>query len=116
MTASEPWDGRKKLSGGYIDVATNGEMLYYRAVSDDIFNTFLYEHTFFDRPSRGVNKDKAKIIAGAYLENRNIDSEELLAATTKNGKPKSKKGDWGYVFKGDDGKFYISVNFQIRFV
>lgn len=116
LTASEPWDGRKKLSGGYIDVATNGEMLYYRAVSDDIFNTFLYEHTFFDRPSRGVNKDRAKIIAGAYLENRSIDSEELLAATTKNGKPKSKKGDWGYVFKGDDGKFYISVNFQISFV
>ena len=30
-----------------------------------MFNTFLYEHTFFDRPSRGVNKDKAKVIAEA---------------------------------------------------
>lgn len=116
LTASEPWDGRKKLSGGYIDVALNGEMLYYRAVSDDIFNTFLYEHTFFDRPSRGVNKDKAKVIAKAYLEGRDVTDEEMTEATIKNGKPKPKKGDWGYVFKGEDGKYYISVNFQIRFV
>lgn len=116
LTASESWDGRKKLSGGYIDVALNGEMLYYRAVSDDIFNTFLYEHTFFDRPSRGVNKDKAKVIAKAYLEGRDVTDEELTEATIKNGKPKPKKGDWGYVFKGEDGKYYISINFQIRFV
>lgn len=116
LTASEPWDGRKKLSGGYIDVALNGEMLYYRAVSDDIFNTFLYEHTFFDRPSRGVNKDKAKVIAKAYLEGRDVTDEEMTEATIKNEKPKPKKGDWGYVFKGEDGKYYISVNFQIRFV
>lgn len=116
LTASEPWDGRRKLSGGYIDVGTNGEMLYYRAVSDDIFNTFLYEHTFFDRPSRGVNKDKAKVVAQAYLEGRDVTEEEMLEATTKDGKPKPKKGDWGYVYKGEDGKYYITVNFQIRFI
>lgn len=116
LTASEPWDGRKKLSGGYIDVNTSGDMLYYRAVSDDVFNTFLYEHTFFDRPSRGVNKDKAKVIAQAYLEGREASEKELLEATYKNGKPKPKKGDWGYVYKGEDGKYYISINFQIRFI
>ncbi len=115
LTASEPWDGRRKLSGGYIDVSSNGEMLYYRAVSDDIFNTFLYEHTFFDRPSRGVNKDKAKVIAKAYLEGREATEAEILEATTKNGKQKPKKGDWGYVFKEDD-KYYITINFQIRFI
>lgn len=116
LTASESWDGRRKLSGGYIDVGTNGEMLYYRAVSDDVFNTFLYEHTFFDRPSRGVNKDKAKVLAKAFLEGREITEEEIIDATTKNGKPKPKKGDWGYVFKQEDGKYYITVNFQIRFI
>lgn len=115
LTASESWDGRKKLSGGYIDVNTNGDMLYYRAVSDDIFNTFLYEHTFFDRPSRGVNKDKAKVIAQAYLEGREVTEEELREATYKNGKLKPKKGDWGYVYKGEDDKYYISINFQVRF-
>lgn len=116
LTASEPWDGRRKLSGGYIDVGTSGEMLYYRAVSDDVFNTFLYEHTFFDRPSRGVNKDKAKVIGQAYLEGRDVTDEEILEATTKNGKPKPKKGDWGYVFKCEDGKYYITINFQLRFI
>ena len=57
-----------------------------------------------------------KVIAKAYLEGRDVTDEEMTEATIKNGKPKPKKGDWGYVFKGEDGKYYISVNFQIRFV
>lgn len=117
LTASESWDGRKRLSGGYIDVAKNGGMLYYRAVSDDVFSTYLYEHTFFDRPSRGVNKDKAKVIAKAYLEGREVTEAEIRGATRRSdGSLKPKKGDWGYVYKGDDGKYYIKINFQIRFI
>ena len=116
LTASKPWDGRRLLSGGYIDVGRNGEMLYYRAVSDDIFSTYLYDHTFFDRPSRGVNKDRAKVIAKAILDGRTVTEDELLAVSMKNDKPKPKKGDWGYVFKEDDGKYYICINFQIRFM
>ena len=115
LTATEPWDGRRKLSGGYIDVSPSGQMLYYRAVSDDVFNTFLYEHTFIDRPSRGVEKDKAKVIAQAYLEGRDVTDDEWRDATIKNGKPKAKKGDWGYVYRGEDGKYYLKINFQIRF-
>ena len=115
LTATEPWDGRRKLSGGYIDVSPSGQMLYYRAVSDDVFNTFLYQHTFIDRPSRGVEKDKAKVIAQAYLEGRDVTDEEWRLATIKNGKPKAKKGDWGYVYRGEDGKYYLKINFQIRF-
>ena len=115
LTATEPWDGRRKLSGGYIDVSPSGQMLYYRAVSDDVFNTFLYEHTFIDRPSRGVEKDKAKVIAQAYLEGRDVTDDEWIEATIKNGKPKAKKGDWGYVYRGEDGKYYLKINFQIRF-
>ena len=115
LTATEPWDGRRKLSGGYIDVSPSGQMLYYRAVSDDVFNTFLYEHTFIDRPSRGVEKDKAKVIAQAYLEGRDVTDDEWREATIKNGKPKAKKGDWGYVYRGEDGKYYLKINFQIRF-
>ena len=119
LTATEPWDGRRRLSGGYIDVGSDGEMLYYRAVSDDIFNTYLYEHTFIDRPSRGVCKDRAKVIAKAHLEGREATEEELHNATYKpdnNGREKRKpiKGDWGYVFKEND-HFYITINFQIRF-
>lgn len=53
--------------------------------------------------------DKAKVIAQAYLEGREVTEEELLEATYKNGKPKPKKGDWGYVYKGEDGKYYIFI-------
>jgi len=45
MTASTEWNGRKKLTGGYIDVDREGELLYYRAISDDIFENYLYKHT-----------------------------------------------------------------------
>ena len=57
MTASSVWNGRKKLTGGYIDVSKSGDMLYYRAMSDDIFGNYLFENTYFDRPDRGMGKD-----------------------------------------------------------
>lgn len=119
LTATEAWDGRKRLSGGYIDVNADGEMLYYRAVSDDIFNTFLYEHTFFDRPSRGVKKNLAKLMATAQLAGYEVTDTEKRLVTYKmgtDGKEKKNpvKGDWGYVYKKDN-KYYISINFQLRF-
>jgi len=120
LTATKPWDGRRRLSGGYIDVSTNGEMLYYRAVSDDVFTSYLYNRTYFDRPSRGVNKDRAKVYALAHLEGKEPTEEELHAVTyeidKKTGKEerKAKKGDWGYVYKDGD-RFFININFQVRF-
>lgn len=119
LTATELWDGRKRLSGGYIDVNKDGEMLYFRAVSDDIFTSYLYDHTHFDRPSRGVNKDIAKVIAKARLSGREATEEEIKAVSVKinkKGKEERKaiKGDWGYVYKNDN-RFFINVNFQIRF-
>ncbi len=126
LTAKESWDGRHRLSGGYIDVNRNGELLYYRALSDDVFNSYLYEHTYFDRPDRGVNKDIYKITAKAHLEGREPTEEELDRVKyklnddgtfkLKNGRriPEEKKGDWGYVFKENE-RYYININFQIRF-
>lgn len=114
MTATEPWDGRRKISGGYIDVSRSGEILYYRAVSDDIFSSYLFEHTFIDRPSRGINKDIAHVKALAYADGREATPVEIYAASFKGTKKKAKKGDWGYVYK-KDGHYYIAINFQIRF-
>lgn len=121
LTATEPWDGEKKLSGGYIDVSRSGEMLFYRAVSDEIFTSYLYDHTFVDRPSRGVNKNIAKIAAKACLEGREVTQEELddvIYKVSPSGQWKKNGvyGDWGYVYKKDDGKYYININFQVRFV
>ena len=57
MTATSVWNGRKRLFGGHIDVGGSGDMLYCRAVSDDIFENYLFENTYFDRPDGGVGKD-----------------------------------------------------------
>lgn len=117
MTASSIWNGRKKLTGGYIDVSRSGEMLYYRAISDDIFGNYLFENTYFDRPDRGMCKDIAIARANAYIDSRELSEAEVNMLTYKNGvsgAKKSKKGDFGYIYE-KDGKYYLDLNFQIRF-
>lgn len=117
MTASSIWNGRKRLTGGYIDVSREGEMLYYRAISDDVFCNYLFENTYFDRPDRGANKEIAIAQANAYLEGRELTEQEIKALTFKNGESgakRDKKGDFGYVYKKGDS-YYIDFNFQIRF-
>ena len=125
MTASEEWSGSKKLTGGYIDVDREGELLYYRAISDDIFENYLFKHTYIDRPDRGYKKDLAVAEAKARIdENRSLTDEEIfwiehsekIDEKTKEKKivKNAKKGDFGYVYQdGDD--FYIVINFQVRF-
>lgn len=112
MTASVEWSGRKMLTGGYIDVDKEGEMLYYRAISDDVFENYLYEHTFFDRPDRGELKDLAIAEAQCFInENRHLTEEEKTILLNN---CHGKKGDFGYVYQ-DGNDFYIVINFQIRF-
>ena len=110
MTASRVWDGKKRLTGGYIDVDRDGGLLYYRAVSDDIFCTYLHKHLYFDRPDRGGLKDLAVAEGKAYLEGRTLSDEEKKAILDRH----SVKGKWGYIYKEDD-KFYMAINFQTRF-
>lgn len=112
MTATKEWNGRKMLTGGYIDVDREGEMLYYRAISDDVFENYLYQHTYFDRPDRGELKDLSIAEAQCFIdENRHLTEEEK---TNLLNDCHGKKGDFGYVYQeGND--FYIVINFQIRF-
>lgn len=115
MTASVPWDGRRRLTGGYIDVGKDGELLYYRAVSDDVFMSYLYRHLKFDRPDRGVNKELAVAVAKGRSEGRELADEELHSVIyDENGQKRALKGDWGYVYR-DGSKYYMVLNFQTRF-
>lgn len=117
MTASSNWNGRKRLTGGYIDVSKSGEMLYYRAMSDDIFGNYLFENTYFDRPDRGMRKDLVVAQANAFNEGRELTEKEKNALIYRNGvsgAKKSKKGDFGFVYE-KEGHYYIDLNFQIRF-
>lgn len=114
LTASTLWDGYKNLAGGYIDVNKGGEVLYFRALSGDIFSNYLFEHTYFDRPDRGVNKDLSVAKAKAYLEGSEFTSDMETSVCFSGGKKKPKKGDFGYVYE-KDGEYFIDLNFQIRF-
>ena len=118
LTASTPWSGRRRLSGGYIDVSQSGELLYYRAISDDIFANYLFRNTKIDVPDRGVNKALALETAKVYLdEGRDLTQSEINSIIYKNGiggTRNSKKGDFGYVYQ-DNGEYFIAINFQIRF-
>lgn len=110
LTAIQPWDGHRRMSGGYIDVSKDGEILYFRAMSDYVFSEYLYQNTFIDRPSRGVMKDIAQAKANAYLKKCELTEDKIQSITAG----KAKKGDWGYVWKEND-EYYIAINFQIRF-
>lgn len=118
MTASTEWNGRKRLTGGYIDVDREGELLYYRAISDDVFENYLFKHTYVDRPDRGVMKELAVREAKTFVdEDRCLTDMERKALIFKNGvsgAKRNKKGDFGYVYK-DGNDFFIVINFQIRF-
>lgn len=112
MTASEEWNGRKLLTGGYIDVDKDGEMLYYRAMSDDVFENYLYQHTYFDRPDRGVIKEVAVAEGKSFINEGRLLTEDEKADIIASSH--GKKGDFGYVYQnGED--FFIVINFQIRF-
>lgn len=118
MTASKEWNGRKKLTGGYIDVDREGELLYYRAISDDIFENYLFKHTYVDRPDRGVSKTLAVAEAKVAVEEKRSLTEaernKVIYQDGVSGTKNNKKGDFGYVYQ-EGGNFYIVINFQIRF-
>lgn len=117
MTATTVWNGRRNLTGGYIDVNTKGEMLYFRANSDDVFCNYLMKYAYIDFMDRGRHKDLAVAKAKAYLEGREITDEESDAATyninSKKRNIKPIKGDFGYVYE-KEGRYYFDINFQVR--
>lgn len=117
LTASTYWNGRKKITGGYIVVKKGEEMLYYRALSDDLFSNYLFNNTQFVTPSRGVNAKLAKEEGVSFCKNgRPLSSEERERILFKSdGSPESLRADFGYIYK-EDNAFYFSINFQIRFL
>lgn len=106
LTATTLWDGKRRVTGGYLDVSENGNILYFRALSDDQFLTYLYNSTCIDNPSRGA-RQKA------------IRQEALKGHIVKDiSRYKGDHGDYGYVFDYNDNgetRRVLGINFQIRF-
>lgn len=108
MTASKEWDGRRHLTGGYIDVDNDGEMLFFRALSDDVFMTYLFDNTKLDFPDCGAKKKEAVVVARNIINGMTVSDESSDYG--------DKRANYGYVYKDDaSGKFYFNINFQIRF-
>ena len=56
MTASEPWDGREVVNGGFIVAKSNGEVLVFHTRDGESFRNFLFYNTKIDRPSSSEKK------------------------------------------------------------
>ena len=90
-------------------------MLYYRAMSDDVFSSYLYNNTKIDRPDRGVFCEIA-VAEGSQICAGNTFTEDDRRSILYNadGTKRSKKCNFGYIYKeGND--YYFTLNFQIRF-
>jgi type II restriction enzyme len=51
MTASNVWEGNLKITGGYIVVKSDGDILCYHSYNRNDFEDYLLENTKFDTPS-----------------------------------------------------------------
>lgn len=79
MMPSKVWDGHDEANGGYVIVKDDGEVVAYHIYNRDAFETYLLNHTKFERGSTG-------------------------------------KHGFASVCREDDGKMYINLNLQIRFI
>lgn len=48
MTAGKEWDGKEQVSGGYIVVMENGDVLCYHSADRESFRDYLYRNTYFE--------------------------------------------------------------------
>lgn len=48
MTAGQQWDGREQVSGGYIVVMEDGDVLCYHSADRESFRDYLYRNTHFE--------------------------------------------------------------------
>lgn len=48
MTAGKAWDGKEQVSGGYIVVMEDGDVLCYHSADREAFRDYLYRNTHFE--------------------------------------------------------------------
>lgn len=56
MTSKKPWNGSFDVSGGYIIVKENGDVLCYHIYNWNAFQEYLFNSTFIDTPSTTKHK------------------------------------------------------------
>ncbi|WP_455676454.1 HpaII family restriction endonuclease [Pseudoscardovia suis] len=106
MTATNQWDGKRKVGGGYIDVKSNGDVLYYPARSDDNFTTYLFDNVHLESPSHGYRLYEAALLASQELpDHGGIDAVTIDGLKQQLAKKKkqanSLRSDYGYAYETD---------------
>jgi hypothetical protein len=87
LKPSIEWDGTDEATGGYIVIKSDGEVVAYHLYNRDKFKDYLFNNTRFEAPQR-------------------FDTPP----------PGKKKGfDFGYIYE-ENGKLFIKLNLQIRFI
>lgn len=71
ISASVAWDGEEKVSGGYIVVMENGEVLCYHSVDREGFREYLFNNTHFEYVS-------AKKYKWSYIQKDESTNEYYL--------------------------------------
>ena len=56
MTSKKPWNGSFDVSGGYVVVKENGDVLCYHIYNWNDFQEYLFNNTFIDTPSTSKHK------------------------------------------------------------
>ena len=114
LTASTKWDGTRHVNGGYIDVMKDGQIQYFRAISDDQFTSYLFNNIKLERPQHGSYCKY--MIAEAK---RHLDEEYTIPDSVVKEKNEKKKGDYGYVYKDaenyDPPAYFLDINYSFRF-
>jgi hypothetical protein len=113
LTASKKWDGTRHINGCYIDAKKDGEVLYYRAVSDNQFTSFLFNNIKLERPEHG-SFCKYTIAEADYFNDGVPIPQNVF-----DGRNAKKKGDYGYVYLDENhyGEpcYCVDINFSLRF-
>ncbi|MBQ2671257.1 MAG: HpaII family restriction endonuclease [Clostridia bacterium] len=73
MTAANPWDGKEQVSGGYICVMDQGDVLCYHSSDREAFRDYLYRNTHFEYVSADKYKwSRIEKVKNEYLLPLNI--------------------------------------------
>lgn len=117
LSATTPWNGKRRLNGGYIDVKSDGQILYHPAVSDDAFTSYLVSNMKFEAPDKGIGGLNAAVEAFRN-DGKAVPPKLSKRFADKAMQSGAVRGNYGFAFYSEDyGEpgYFFTLNFSLRF-